>query len=171
MIKKDQLFKVDFPFARDCFACSASNPIGLKMQFFTDGQKFYNWHYVKNEHSGWGKIKHGGIAATILDELGGWCVICLRQGMCLTQNFAIDYHKPIITQQTVLSSAEIFAGSSKKNIMVIGKMYNEANELCVSFNGQYRFLPIPLALKLKIISVELAAAMEKFFKNTNFKQI
>ena len=170
MIKKEQLTKVDFPFARDRFACSQSNQIGLKMEFFTDGKKFYNWHHVKDEHSGWGNIKHGGIAATILDELGGWCVICLRRGICLTQKFSIEYHKPISTQQTVFSTTKISDKSSNKECVVIGKMYNAATELCISYTGNYRFLKITQALRLKIISPELAAAMQDFFKNTNFSQ-
>jgi acyl-coenzyme A thioesterase PaaI-like protein len=170
MIKKEQLTKVDFPFSRDCFACSKTNQIGLKMEFFTDGKKFYNWHYVREEHSGWGNIKHGGIAATILDELGGWCVICLRQVMCLTQKFSIEYHKPISTKQTVLSTAKISDNISNKELVVIGKMFNAATELCISYTGHYRFLKIPQALRLKMITPELAAAMQEFFNNTNFSQ-
>ena len=164
MINKEHLTAIDFPFARDCFACSQTNRYSLKMKFYTNGKKFYNWHYVKNEHSGWGKIQHGGIAATILDELGGWCIIYLRQGMCLTQKFSIEYHRPISTQQIVFSTAKISDISSNKECVVIGKMYNAKTELCVSYTGHYRFLKIPQALRLKIISPDLAIAMQDFFK-------
>ena len=58
-------------FERDnyCFACGADNPIGLKMKvdFFPDGAK--TTVIPKKEYQGWSNVIHGGIIATLLDEI------------------------------------------------------------------------------------------------------
>lgn len=53
-----------------CFGCSKNNPIGLKLQCFTQEDGSYATYFIPNRyHEGYPGIMHGGLAATILDEL------------------------------------------------------------------------------------------------------
>ncbi|MFA5536068.1 MAG: PaaI family thioesterase [Bacillota bacterium] len=52
-----------------CFGCSAKNPIGLKLEFIRDGESFYSDYTPREEFQGYPGILHGGITATLLDEV------------------------------------------------------------------------------------------------------
>lgn len=52
-----------------CFACSPKNPIGLKLQFFMEGDTCKASFVGGPEHQGWAGLIHGGLIATLLDEV------------------------------------------------------------------------------------------------------
>ncbi len=53
-----------------CFCCGAKNPIGLKLEFETtaEGRMRTIWT-PRKEHQGFKDIVHGGLVATVLDEV------------------------------------------------------------------------------------------------------
>ncbi len=52
-----------------CFACGTENPIGLKLDFHFEGEEYVTHFTVKPEHQGWAGRAHGGLLATVLDEV------------------------------------------------------------------------------------------------------
>lgn len=59
-----------------CFACGKDNPIGLKLSDFRfEGEDLVVDFTPAAEHQGWRQITHGGIVATLLDEIMTWRVI------------------------------------------------------------------------------------------------
>jgi uncharacterized protein (TIGR00369 family) len=83
-----------------CFACGKDNPQGLKLQVrkTPDGVEL---DYALPEHfAGWQGIAHGGIVATILDELLAWA--CTNAGRnCVTAEMTVRYRKPVRTGQPI----------------------------------------------------------------------
>lgn len=57
--------------SRMCFVCGMDNPIGLKAQFYNmeDGSVMTPFRYTENNQSFPQRV-HGGLVATMLDELG-----------------------------------------------------------------------------------------------------
>ena len=55
---------------RMCFCCGSENPIGLKLAFETtpEGRMRTVWT-PRREHQGFRNIIHGGLVATVLDEV------------------------------------------------------------------------------------------------------
>ena len=53
-----------------CFCCGPKNPIGLKLEFENrdDGRTRTVWR-PRQEHQGFKDIVHGGLVATVLDEV------------------------------------------------------------------------------------------------------
>ena len=53
-----------------CFCCGPRNPIGFKLQFemMLDGRMRTAWT-PREEHQGFKDIVHGGLVATVLDEV------------------------------------------------------------------------------------------------------
>ena len=53
-----------------CFCCGPKNPIGLKLEFETtaEGRMRTIWT-PRKEHQGFKDIVHGGLVATVLDEV------------------------------------------------------------------------------------------------------
>jgi len=52
-----------------CFGCGPQNTIGLKLTFDWDGDTYYTRWTPAPEHQGWANRVHGGLLATVLDEV------------------------------------------------------------------------------------------------------
>lgn len=60
------------PNASMCFVCGRDNPIGLHMEFYDDGEKMVVSKITPPAYfEGYPGVLHGGIVATILDEVVG----------------------------------------------------------------------------------------------------
>jgi acyl-coenzyme A thioesterase PaaI-like protein len=67
-----QEFKNKQPNSRDCFVCGLENPYGLHLQFYDDGEGQVMAEYtVADRFQGYPGTVHGGIIASMLDEVVG----------------------------------------------------------------------------------------------------
>ena len=85
----------------NCFACAPSNPCGLKMEFYEDGEDIVSLWTPGDNYQGWLDTLHGGIQATLMDEIGGWIIARKFQTSGMTTNLNIKYKKPIPTGKDV----------------------------------------------------------------------
>ena len=60
------------PHTYSCFVCGESNAAGLKLRFETDGRIVRTRFHPRPEHAGFKGVVHGGIIATVLDEVMVW---------------------------------------------------------------------------------------------------
>ncbi len=60
------------PNSRMCFICGVENPVGLKLKIYETEPGVIETTYTAPEHfQGYPGVLHGGIVATILDEISG----------------------------------------------------------------------------------------------------
>lgn len=60
------------PNSEMCFVCGRSNPVGLYMQFYDDGElQVVSDYTVPAHYQGYPGIVHGGVVAAMLDEIVG----------------------------------------------------------------------------------------------------
>ncbi|MBT8115004.1 MAG: PaaI family thioesterase, partial [Arenicella sp.] len=60
------------PNASMCFVCGRANPIGLHMHFYDNDEDTVSSTFTPDErYQGYPEIVHGGILASILDEVVG----------------------------------------------------------------------------------------------------
>jgi acyl-coenzyme A thioesterase PaaI-like protein len=60
------------PNSKMCFICGLENPVGLKLRIYATGPGEVEATYTAPEHfQGYPGVLHGGIVATILDEVSG----------------------------------------------------------------------------------------------------
>jgi len=52
-----------------CFVCGPNNPIGLKLAFREENEKYITEFTAGPEHQSYDGIVHGGIVSTVLDEI------------------------------------------------------------------------------------------------------
>jgi acyl-coenzyme A thioesterase PaaI-like protein len=52
-----------------CFACGPLNPIGLKLKFLVEDDKYITKFTAGPEHQSYDGVVHGGIISTLLDEI------------------------------------------------------------------------------------------------------
>ena len=73
-----------------CFACGPLNPIGLHMEVSFRDNKASSRLTLKQEFQGWSDIVHGGVVATILDEIMAHAVMHYV-GQAVTTSLQITY--------------------------------------------------------------------------------
>jgi len=95
--------KLSNPFASlegyNCFGCSPHNHGGLKMTFFEDGDEIVSTWEPAETHQGYHKVLHGGIQATLMDEIASWVVYVKLHTAGFTSRADIRYRKPVYVNQ------------------------------------------------------------------------
>ena len=56
----------------NCFGCCPDNPRGVHMRFYWDGEQVVSVWRANPNFVSWIDTLHGGIQATLLDEICGW---------------------------------------------------------------------------------------------------
>jgi len=77
-----------------CFACGASNPIGLQIGGFESTGGVVSQFTPRADSCGFEDVLHGGIIATALDEMLSWTAILLENVMVVTAKLELRYAKP-----------------------------------------------------------------------------
>lgn len=63
----------------NCFGCAPENPLGVKMEFYEDGDDIVSIWSPRSEYQGWLNTLHGGIQSVLLDEICAWVVMRKKQ--------------------------------------------------------------------------------------------
>lgn len=91
-----------------CFACSAHNPIGLKLKFEQDGDICRSYFVAGPEHQGWNGVLHGGLVATLLDEvMAQW--LWARDFTAMTAEITTRYSKAVPLGEKLTLEAGLIA--------------------------------------------------------------
>jgi acyl-coenzyme A thioesterase PaaI-like protein len=77
-----------------CFACGALNTHGLHLVLHVAGDTCWTELTLLPEFQGWEGIAHGGIVATILDEVMGWA-LAGADAWGYTAKMSIEYKRPV----------------------------------------------------------------------------
>lgn len=81
-----------------CFVCGDKNPDGLRIRFFTEGEEAVAECVADERFEGFKGIYHGGLAATLLDEIMAKAVLAKRR-YAMTVEMSVRFKKAIMTGQ------------------------------------------------------------------------
>jgi len=144
-----------------CFGCGTVNPQGLKMTFSSDDNKVYSHVRVPAAMTGWDQAVHGGILATIIDEIMGWTVIHLTKKIGVTRSMTVDYLKPVVSGEQLSVVGAVLENLSERSVLITGEIYNSADILSVRGKGKFSTMNPRTAVRLGVISPEY---MQRFTK-------
>ncbi len=84
-----------FEFAEhNCFACGSLNEHGLGMTIHIDHGRAWSELTLEQRFEGWAGVVHGGILATLLDEVMGW-TMAADDDWGVTVRLAVSYRRPV----------------------------------------------------------------------------
>lgn len=131
----------------NCFACAPNNPYGLKMEFYEDGDDIVSLWTPHDNYQGWLNTLHGGIQATLLDEVGGWIIARKFQTSGMTTNLNIKYKRPIPTGEEVIIEVRAHARETKRNFVFIEASISHNGAICSTAEMTYYCFPKETAEK------------------------
>ena len=129
---------VELTFAQDggCFGCSPSNPAGLRMRFRRLGDRVVARYTVADRFHGAPGIAHGGIVATILDEVSCAAVNFLTDRWVMTGELTVRYERPCPVE-TPLEVAARIADRTHARYWVVEAEINHDGARLVRSRGKF----------------------------------
>lgn len=95
-----------------CFACGQNNPVGLKLRFRFEGDEYATTFHVRPEHQGWAGIAHGGLVATVLDELMAR-LLWEKHINAITGRLEVRFRRPVVIGETLEVRGRIVRHSAR----------------------------------------------------------
>ena len=110
----------------NCFGCCPTNPYGVKMRFYEEGQDIVSFWKPKDCYQSWINTLHGGVQSVLLDEICGWVVFHKLQSSGVTAKMETRFRKPVaIEQEYVELRARL--REMRRNIAVVDGEIKSAN--------------------------------------------
>ncbi|MDL2265065.1 PaaI family thioesterase [Parabacteroides sp. OttesenSCG-928-G07] len=120
-----------------CFGCAPENPLGLKLEFYEDGDDIVAIWKPIEWYQGWLDTLHGGILATLMDELGGWLVLRKLQTTGVTSRLDTRFLKSISTKNKQLTIRGRIKEQKRNAVFIESEISDENEEVCAKADMVY----------------------------------
>ena len=130
----------ELPHTRACFVCGEFNPSGLKLRFQTDGHVVQARFVPQTEHVGFQETVHGGIIATLLDEVMVWACAVQTRRFAFCAELNVRFTHPVHPQQHVFASGQLVSNRRGKLFEARAELKDDNGVLLASATGKY--LPV-----------------------------
>lgn len=114
----------------NCFGCSPDNPLGLRMEFYEEGDEIVSRWVPRPEYQGWLHTLHGGIQSVLLDEICGWVVFRKLQTAGVTSKMETRFRKSVSTDDAFLTLRARLREQRRNLAVIDARLYNARGELC-----------------------------------------
>jgi hypothetical protein len=96
-----------------CFACGMKNPLGLQLKFYLDGERMCARVTPMDHWQGYHGVLHGGLQATILDDLMNNHLFRVQRVWTATAELKLRYRLPVPLDRELLFYSELVGGQSR----------------------------------------------------------
>ena len=135
--------KIQNPYAKSgrveyqCFGCSPNNPIGLQLEFWTDGDVTMAKWLPRKSLEGFMDILHGGIQATLLDEIASWAVQTQCKTVGVTSSMEISYRRPVMISTGEITLRATIKEAGTRLAIVETELLGNDGRICASATVKY----------------------------------
>ena len=130
----------ELPHTYSCFCCGEANAAGLRLRLETDGNIVQTYFRFKPEHTGFKAVVHGGLTATVLDEVMAWACAVGAGKFAFSAELTVRYLKPIAPGITLTATAELVANRKNKIFETKAALHDPSGVILAEATGKY--LPV-----------------------------
>lgn len=141
-----------------CFGCGPAHPVGFRLRFRRDGDQMLTRFTPSAEYQGPANIMHGGLVATLADEVGAWAIIGLLGKFGFTAKMQATFHHPIRIGRELEGRSWI--EKDLRRLADIGVRITQGEQLC--FSGSFRFAVMDAAGAERLLGQPLSEAWRRF---------
>jgi acyl-coenzyme A thioesterase PaaI-like protein len=91
-----------------CFACGTRNPSGIGLTIHVEAGRSWAEIALPSRFQGWDEIAHGGIVATLLDEVMAWSLVG-GDDWGVTARMQLEFRRPVPLEHPVRAEGWITA--------------------------------------------------------------
>lgn len=126
------------PHTRSCFVCGEANPLGLNLRFETDGRLVRAKFLPRPEHAGFKGVVHGGIIATVLDEIMVWACAAQTRRFSYCAELNVRFLSPMPPGREVLVTGELVTNRKGRLYEATAAVCDAAGLKFAQATGKYR---------------------------------
>ncbi|MCR4966010.1 MAG: PaaI family thioesterase [Bacteroidales bacterium] len=138
-----------------CFGCDPNNKLGMRMQFYWDGEQVLSPWRAGGDHVSWIDTLHGGIQATLLDEICGWVVFYQLQTSGVTAKMEMRYRKQVDTRWPYILMKARLLEQRHTLATVKGEIWSPEGVLCAECTCTYFIYPTEKAVEMGYMPAKL----------------
>lgn len=127
----------ELPHTRSCFVCGEANAAGLKLRFETDGQIVRARFVPGPQHVGFRQTVHGGLIATLLDEIMVWACAVQTKRFAFCAELNVRFLQPLRPDQPVVASGKLEANRRGKLFEARAELQDQAGHALALATGKY----------------------------------
>ena len=114
----------------NCFGCSPNNQFGLKMNFSEEDEYLVCEWEPEMKYQGYPNVLHGGIQATLMDEIASWTIYVKADKGAVTSKAEIKYRKPVTINKGKIKLKSKLLEINKRIARIHVELLNYENKLC-----------------------------------------
>ena len=131
------------PNTRGCFCCGMENPHGLQLLMFTDRRVVETRFSLRPQFVGFRNTIHGGITATVLDEMMAWACGVGAQTFAYCAELTVRYLQPIAPATELVARGELVE-NRRRLLLCKAEVLDAAGTVLAEATGKYIPLRGPL---------------------------
>ena len=147
-------------FGRDqpCFGCSPTHSTGFRLRFAREGDEVVTRFVPGEKHQGPPGLMHGGLVATLADELGAWTVVGLLDKFGFTATMQGRFLGPIRTGVEVVGRGRV-ERSTRRTVHVTVRLAQSEADV---YSGELVFALLDLAASERLLGGPVPEAWRRF---------
>jgi acyl-coenzyme A thioesterase PaaI-like protein len=161
-ILSDRFKQLPMPASNPCFGCGSDNAMGLGMKFYSDGRTVASPLTVPDYLCGWPRVVHGGIVATIFDEIMGWTAIYLMKKVVLTKRLSVDFKKTTPVNQPLLVEGWVAGRPDERHVLIQATIHISETEVSARGEGLFTLFPLEDAVSRNLLGPEMIDEIRTF---------
>jgi uncharacterized protein (TIGR00369 family) len=141
-----------------CFGCGPVHPFGFHLAFTREGDDVVTRFTPNDSYQGPPGIMHGGLVATLADELGAWACIVVLKKFGFTVSFNVRFLRPVRIGQVIEARGRVAKSTPRFADVVVEA--TQGTERC--FTSELRFTFLDKAGAERMLGRELPPGWEAF---------
>lgn len=146
-----------------CFGCATDHPIGFQLRFeraeSDDGEPIIQTRFTPGElYQGPPGLMHGGLVATLADEVAAWTIVGLRGRFAFTAAFDGRLKRPVRIGREILGQGRI-TRPGKRLLVVRVDLYQDG---ALAYHGDFRLAMLPCDGVAEVLQAPVPPAMTRF---------
>ena len=127
------------PQTKACFGCGHGNPAGVSLKMKSDGKAVYADWLPRQEHAGFSHAVHGGVIATVIDEMMAWACGVLGGKFAYSVDMNVRFHKVIEPGMLIKCIGKLEENRRGKLFLASAELKSEE---AVAASGSAKFFPL-----------------------------
>lgn len=115
--------------------------MGLQLRFHAHGHEISSTFTPRPEHVGFKGVIHGGLLATVLDEILVWACAVPTGQFAFCAELTVRFLTPVQPHEALNVIATLTENKRGKILIAEGRIENQAGRVCATATGKY--IPIP----------------------------
>src|SRR5438552_11880316 len=124
-----------------CFGCSLTRPDGLRIRFRRRGDLVVSEHTIPGAYHGPPGIAHGGIVATLFDEISCAAAAWAFQWFVVTGELTVRYLRPVPVETPLYWEARVTSSTHERYLLVEATVQRNGEQLARSVSKIVRRSP------------------------------